>query len=88
MYEKRDKREKRSKRDKHKKHDKREKLEKRGKDGMAMRQLGEGVLILIVFMLATLAVLQVDRQCKAMTGYGGDITASAEIIVEKVGPLK
>ena len=53
-----------------------------------MKQFGQCVLVMVLFMLATLAVLQIDRQCKAMTGRGGDITASAEIIVEKVGPLK
>ncbi len=34
-------------------------------------------------MVATVAVLEVDRRCKAMTSYGGEITASADLLAEK-----
>ncbi|MCI8609094.1 MAG: hypothetical protein HFE73_05575 [Firmicutes bacterium] len=53
-----------------------------------MRKLGECILIMVLFMMATVAILQIDSQCRVMTGRGGTITASAEFIVEKVGPLQ
>lgn len=43
-----------------------------------MKNFGQCILVLIMFMLATMAILEVDRQCKAMTSYGGAITASTE----------
>ena len=58
------------------------------KAGEVMRKLGECILIMVLFMMATVAILQIDSQCRVMTGRGGTITASAEFIVEKVGPLQ
>lgn len=48
-----------------------------------MKNFGQCVLIFIMFMLTAMAILEVDRQCKAMTSYGGTITASAEVFVDQ-----
>lgn len=48
------------------------------KAGERNENFGQCILVLIMFMLATMAILEVDRQCKAMTSYGGAITASTE----------
>ena len=52
-----------------------------------MRNFGECILVFFLFFFAAMAVLEVDRTCKQITNYGGDITASAQIIVEKAGGL-
>ena len=52
-----------------------------------MRNFGECVLVFFLFFFAAMAVLEVDRSCRQATNYGGDITASAQIIVEKAGNL-
>ena len=52
-----------------------------------MRNFGECVLIFLLFFILTSSILQVDRRCREVTGYGGDITASAEFLVEKTGGL-
>ena len=52
-----------------------------------MRNLGHCLLVFLLFFMATVAILEVDRHCRAVTGYGGDITASAEFLVEKTGGL-
>ncbi|MBQ8564157.1 MAG: hypothetical protein IJ443_09765 [Firmicutes bacterium] len=53
-----------------------------------MRNLGECVLVFLLFFIAVVAILEVDRNCREMTGYGGDITASAEFLVEKMSGLE
>ena len=51
-----------------------------------MKNFGQCVLVFILFLLAAMAILQVDRQCKSMTSYGGAIAASAEIFAgERLG---
>lgn len=52
-----------------------------------MRNFGECVLIFLLFFMAAVAVLEIDRTCSQMAGTGGDITASAEFLVEKSGGL-
>ena len=52
-----------------------------------MKNFGQGVLVFFIFFLAAVAVLEIDRQCREVTGNGGDITASTEFIVEKVRDL-
>ena len=52
-----------------------------------MRNFGECVLIFLLFFMAAVAVLEIDRVCSRTAGYGGDITASAEFLVEKTGGL-
>lgn len=41
-----------------------------------MKNFWQCMFIVFVFMLTAIAILEVDRQCKAVTGYGGEITAS------------
>lgn len=45
-----------------------------------MRNFGESILIFLLFFMATVAILEVDQHCRSVTSYGGDITASAEMI--------
>ena len=52
-----------------------------------MRGFGECVLIFLLFFMAAMAVLEIDRSCRQVTGAGGDIMASAEFLVEKTGGL-
>ncbi len=52
-----------------------------------MRNVRHCLLVFLLFFMATVAILEVDRHCREATGYGGDITASAEFIVEKAGSL-
>lgn len=67
-----------------------------------MKSFWQCVLVFLLFFIAAAAVIQVDRQCREMTGMGGSVTAfadeaaaaavqtaaaSAEFIVEKVGFL-
>jgi len=52
-----------------------------------MRNLGHCLLVFLLFFMATVAILEVDRHCREVTNYGGDITASAEFLVEKMGGL-
>ena len=52
-----------------------------------MRNLGHCLLVFLLFFMAAAAILEVDRHCRDATSYGGDITASAEFIVEKMGGL-
>ena len=52
-----------------------------------LRNFGECVLIFLLFFMAAVAVLEIDRVCSRTAGYGGDITASAEFLVEKTGGL-
>lgn len=47
-----------------------------------MKNFRQCIFVFLIFMLAAMAVLEVDRQCKAMTSYGGTITASAESFVD------
>ena len=48
-----------------------------------MKGFGECILIFLLFFMAAVAVLEIDRSCRQTTGSGGDIAASAEFIVEK-----
>ena len=50
-----------------------------------MRNLGTCILAFLLFFMAALAVLEIDKQCREVTGYGGEITASAQFIVENAG---
>jgi hypothetical protein len=52
-----------------------------------MRGFGECILIFLLFFIAAAALLEIDRNCREMTGFGGDITASAEFLIEKSGGL-
>ena len=61
---------------------------KKERQVICMRNLGHCLLAFILFFMATVAILEIDRQCREMTNYGGEITASAELIVEKMGPLR
>ena len=52
-----------------------------------MKNMGLYILVFLFFFIASIGILEVDKNCKKMTGSGGDITASAEFIVEKMGDL-
>jgi len=53
-----------------------------------MRNFGQCLLVFVLFFMAAVAILEIDRNCREMTNYGGEIAASAELIVEKMGPLR
>lgn len=48
-----------------------------------MRNFGACILAFLLFFMAAAAVLEIDRQCRQVTGYGGEITASAAFLAEK-----
>ena len=52
-----------------------------------MKNIGLYILVFLFFFIASIGILKVDSSCREMTGFGGDITASAEFIVEKAGNL-
>lgn len=47
-----------------------------------MKSFGQCVLVFLLFFIAATAVIQVDRQCREMTGMGGSVTAFADEAVE------
>lgn len=47
-----------------------------------MKSFGQCVLVFLLFFIAATAVIQVDRQCREMTGMGGSVTAFADAAVE------
>ena len=49
-----------------------------------MKNMGLYILVFLFFFIASIGILEVDRNCREMTGFGGDITASAEFIVENM----
>ena len=53
-----------------------------------MKNFMNCILVFILFFMATAAILEIDKQCRKMTSFGGEITASAELIVEKITPLR
>ena len=55
------------------------------KEESAMRNFGTCILAFLLFFMAAAAVLEIDRQCRNVTGYGGEITASAEMMAQRAG---
>ena len=49
-----------------------------------MKSFWQCVLVFLLFFIAATAVIQVDRQCREMTGMGGSVTAFADAAVEAV----
>ena len=49
-----------------------------------MRNITQCLLIFLLFFMTTVAVLEIDRSCRQVTGYGGEITASAEAAAESL----
>ena len=49
-----------------------------------MKSFWQCVLVFLLFFIADTAVIQVDRQCREMTGMGGSVTAFADAAVEAV----
>lgn len=49
-----------------------------------MKELKKCILILIIFMSATLMILNIDERGRQNTGFGGDIAQSVEEAVEYV----
>ncbi len=47
-----------------------------------MKSFWQCVLVFLLFFIAATAVIQVDRQCREMTGMGGSVTAFADAAVE------
>ena len=47
-----------------------------------MKSFWQCVLVFLLFFIAATAVIQVDRQCREMTGMGGSVTAFADEAVE------
>ena len=47
-----------------------------------MKSFWQCVLVFLLFFIAVTAVIQVDRQCREMTGMGGSVTAFADEAVE------
>ena len=43
-----------------------------------MKSFWQCVLVFLLFFIAASAVIQVDRQCREMTGVGGSVTAFAD----------
>lgn len=43
-----------------------------------MKSIWQCVLVFLLFFIAATAVIQVDRQCREMTGVGGSVTAFAD----------
>ena len=43
-----------------------------------MKSFWQCVLVFLLFFIAAAAVIQVDRQCREMTGMGGSVTAFAD----------
>ncbi|MGN1413806.1 MAG: hypothetical protein ACI4WY_06135 [Anaerovoracaceae bacterium] len=43
-----------------------------------MKSFWQCVLVFLLFFIAAAAVIQVDRQCREMTGVGGSVTAFAD----------
>ena len=43
-----------------------------------MKNFMQCVLIFLLFFMATVAIIQVDRQCREMTGSGGSVSAFAD----------
>ena len=43
-----------------------------------MKSFWQCVLVFLLFFVAVAAVIQVDRQCREMTGVGGSVTAFAD----------
>ena len=43
-----------------------------------MKSFWQCVLVFLLFFIAATAVIQVDRQCREMTGVGGSVTAFAD----------
>ena len=43
-----------------------------------MKRFWQCVLVFLLFFIAAAAVIQVDRQCREMTGVGGSVTAFAD----------
>ena len=43
-----------------------------------MKSFWQCVLVFLLFFIAASAVIQVDRQCREMTGMGGSVTAFAD----------
>lgn len=46
-----------------------------------MKSFWQCVLVFLLFFIAATAVIQVDRQCREMTGMGGSVTAFADAAV-------
>ena len=49
-----------------------------------MKSFWQCVLVFLLFFIAATAVIQVDWQCREMTGMGGSVTAFADAAVEAV----
>ena len=47
-----------------------------------MKSFWQCVLVFLLFFIAAAAVIQLDRQCREMTGMGGSVTAFADDAVE------
>lgn len=47
-----------------------------------MKSFWQCVLVFLLFFIAAAAVIQVDRQCREMTGMGGSVTTFADEAVE------
>ncbi|MCI6012286.1 MAG: hypothetical protein PUK54_05735 [Firmicutes bacterium] len=43
-----------------------------------MKDFWQYVLVFLLFFIAAAAVIQVDRQCREMTGLGGSVTTFAD----------
>lgn len=52
-----------------------------------MRGLLKYIFVFLLFFIGTLAILEIDDECKSMTGSGGEIGTSVQLIVEKMGNL-
>lgn len=46
-----------------------------------MKNFMQCVLIFLLFFMATVAIIQVDRQCREVTGSGGSVSAFADSAV-------
>ena len=50
-----------------------------------VKWIGLMLLVTLAFCVFTMALLEVDERCRQMTGGGGDITAVAQLVIEKIG---